>query len=393
MSSPKRRETTTIDQGRKRERDRENQRRKRLKERETILGLQNENRNLQQQVRILSQSSTSSEDARHLSDKLREITSENEALKKHVTVVNEFMASSDKVILPLTGITDTKTLSIMFCDGSEQSSNSNSNPRPDTEKASYNNAENSYSQAGRDLLSSSSPSSSREYSTESFTDLSLSNVLSLAEWQRLPVQINTHDCGKPLDFAIRQVRDQSDFAKFCTPYPKVVDLMLGGSLNELANTFFRITSQSVMRRPERLAISWNSYLFSRWTIDPSQENYSRVPPALKPTMMQLLFPHANLIDYIMWPQVRDNLIKHGSKYWQNEVFGLLFCTCRIRGTHNTNFPSFESEDEAFRIDVSLLERASNVHNWVILEAFWKEFPELVEGLDPKAFMITEKDLL
>jgi hypothetical protein len=59
---------------------------------------------------------------------------------------------------------------------------------------------------------------------------------------------------------------------------------------------------------------------------------------------------------------KSNLIKHGSKYWQNEVFGLLFCTCRIRSTHNTHFPSFESEDEAFHIDVSLLERASNVHN-------------------------------
>jgi hypothetical protein len=269
MSTSHSHEANTVDKGRKLQRDRDNQRRKRLKEKEVLLNLQNENASLKQQVRLLSEGSTSSEDARHLFDMLEEITAQNEALRKQVAAVDEFVASwtalnrdgcqqnaskttqkftpSDDsnisnrgsstyanshdaaptndyndTFLPMTELDDRKTLSITFCNAPKQSEANESN-------------------TGR-----------------------LSEVHSIAQWQRLPVLISDYEgCGRPFDFAIELLQNQPDFAKFCTSYPKILDLLLGGSLNELANAVFRVLARSTIRRPERIAISWNGYLFIR----------------------------------------------------------------------------------------------------------------------------------
>jgi hypothetical protein len=95
----------------------------------------------------------------------------------------------------------------------------------------------------------------------------------------------------------------------------------------------------------------------------------------------------------MWPQVRNNFIRLGRNYWRDEIFGLLFCTCRIRGTPITDFSSVNSGDKEFQIDLSFMERASNAEDWVLLKRFWDEYPELVEGLDADTYMITENELL
>jgi Domain of unknown function (DUF3425) len=109
--------------------------------------------------------------------------------------------------------------------------------------------------------------------------------------------------------------------------------------------------------------------------------------------MQLQVPHPGTIDHIMWPQIRDNFLRLGPKYWRDEVFGLLFCTCRIRGTPDTDFSTIDSGDYAFQIDLSFMERASNAVDWVLLKRFWDEYPELVEDLDAETYMITEDELL
>jgi hypothetical protein len=90
--------------------------------------------------------------------------------------------------------------------------------------------------------------------------------------------------------------------------------------------------------------------------------------------------------------MRDNFIKHGMKYCRGEVFGLLFCTNRIRDTPNADFV-VRSGGAALQIDPHFLDQISNLDEWVLLDKFWIEYPELVEGLDPRKFMITEQNLV
>lgn len=113
---------------------------------------------------------------------------------------------------------------------------------------------------------------------------------------------------------------------------------------------------------------------------------------LRPTTTQLLIPHAEGADYVIWPQMRENFIKHGKKYVDEAISGLLFCTWRIRGTPNVNF-IVRGEDGEVEIDPDFLAKISTPEGWVLLERFWIEYPELVEGLDPDRFMISEKDLV
>ena len=90
--------------------------------------------------------------------------------------------------------------------------------------------------------------------------------------------------------------------------------------------------------------------------------------------------------------MRDNIISSGTKYCRPEVFGLLFVTCRLKNTPNADW-IVRSADEEPRLDPSFVETFNNMENWVLLDRFWRDYPELVKGLDPHKFMISEQDLV
>lgn len=262
-------EPSSVDKGRKRQRDRDNQRRKRLKEKEVLLNLQNENASLKHQVRLLSEGSTSSEDARHLSAMLDEMTAQNEALRKQVAFVNEFVASWTSLNRDGCQRNDSK-ISQKFTprDGSN-TSNGRSPTYANSHDAAPTNDYDDTSLPINELddgktLSVTFCNAPRQPETNDSTTGRPPEVHSIAQWQRLPVLVSDYEgCGRPFDFAIELLQNQPDFAKFCTPYPKILDLLLGGSLNELANAVYRVLAQSTIRRPERIAIGWNGYLFIR----------------------------------------------------------------------------------------------------------------------------------
>jgi hypothetical protein len=99
-----------------------------------------------------------------------------------------------------------------------------------------------------------------------------------------------------------------------------------------------------------------------------------------------------MFDYVVWPQMRDNFIRTGMKYCRSEVFGLLFCTCRIRDTPNSDFVTRTRGGDP-EVDPKFIEKISTVEGWVLLDRFWTEYPELVDGMDVDKFKISEKDLI
>jgi hypothetical protein len=89
--------------------------------------------------------------------------------------------------------------------------------------------------------------------------------------------------------------------------------------------------------------------------------------------------------------MRDNLIKHESKYELEHVFGLLGCTYRIRGTFAREFITREDDGEPI-VSEEFYKQFTDIANWGILERFWKEYPELVDGMDTKS-MLCEENLI
>ncbi|OJD30690.1 bzip transcription factor [Diplodia corticola] len=60
--------------------------------------------------------------------------------------------------------------------------------------------------------------------------------------------------------------------------------------------------------PERVAVLYMMFLLMRWQIEPSQENYERLPDWMTPRPSQLFTPHPVWNDYLPWPRLRDRII-------------------------------------------------------------------------------------
>lgn len=53
---------------------------------------------------------------------------------------------------------------------------------------------------------------------------------------------------------------------------------------------------------------WASWYLMRWQIDPTPSNYEAIPRWFRPTPTQICVPHAEYIDFQIWPALRDALI-------------------------------------------------------------------------------------
>jgi hypothetical protein len=53
---------------------------------------------------------------------------------------------------------------------------------------------------------------------------------------------------------------------------------------------------------------------TRYRIEPTRENYYRLPPQFRPTQLRLTHFSWPIIDWIAWPQLRDKLILHSGEY-------------------------------------------------------------------------------
>ena len=60
--------------------------------------------------------------------------------------------------------------------------------------------------------------------------------------------------------------------------------------------------------PERVAVLYAMFLFMRWQISPTQENYDRLPPWMAPQPTQLDTLHPAWFDHLPFPQMRNRLI-------------------------------------------------------------------------------------
>ncbi|KAF2189099.1 hypothetical protein K469DRAFT_626975 [Zopfia rhizophila CBS 207.26] len=60
--------------------------------------------------------------------------------------------------------------------------------------------------------------------------------------------------------------------------------------------------------PEQVAVVFIMFLIMRWQIEPTQENYDRLPDWVTPRASQLFVPHPCWIDHLPWPKLRDRCI-------------------------------------------------------------------------------------
>ncbi|EPE06652.1 bZIP transcription factor [Ophiostoma piceae UAMH 11346] len=69
----------------------------------------------------------------------------------------------------------------------------------------------------------------------------------------------------------------------------------------------------------RLSFLYKIAIFLRWCLCPTRETYAALPEFMRPTPLQRRIPHPVWVDFIVWPDARDNMIRSGD-YSSFELF-------------------------------------------------------------------------
>lgn len=113
----------------------------------------------------------------------------------------------------------------------------------------------------------------------------------------------------------------------------------------------------------------------RWMVDPSKEHFDEIPEWLKPVPNQLFMPHPMILDFFLWPALREHVVQYPSLHigmnWLLDAAGSINCgwpsppedaLCKNQGTGGTDL----SRDAK--------EFISNLENWSLGPSFRKYIP-------------------
>ncbi|KAL2430092.1 hypothetical protein ABEF95_004042 [Exophiala dermatitidis] len=131
-------------------------------------------------------------------------------------------------------------------------------------------------------------------------------------------------------------------------------------------------------KAQRIALMYVCQTLIQFRENPSKENLDRVPVFLRPRPSQENIQHPAVIDFLVWPGLRDRLVFEHKKYTATGDFSAAF-------VENFNFHWPFSDRDIFaydprqgRYEVSkiFLDYAYNFKNWTMKPGFFKKFPEM-----------------
>lgn len=189
----------------------------------------------------------------------------------------------------------------------------------------------------------------------------------------------------------RESTSESANNPLLTPsYPSVSSLLNpsgGHRLDPLSQLMTDIISKfpNISELPEQTGTLFVMFLNMRWHINPTKENYERLPEWFRPTPAQLFTPHPAWIDHIPWPRMRDKLVAN----YQDYPFENWFIP--FTSGMNVNWPYdpldcllSTSEKENTVINPVFERHVRRLENWSLGPAFAEAFPALVETTRIKA---------
>ncbi|GKU20966.1 unnamed protein product [Fusarium langsethiae] len=139
------------------------------------------------------------------------------------------------------------------------------------------------------------------------------------------------------------------------------------------------TFPDISTLPERVAVLYMMFLVMRWQIEPTQENYDRLPEWMVPLPCQTTISHSAWLDHIPFPKMRERLIlDHNPSLYPFDNFFVPFTT-----TLSLSWPYEETdtllqdpESDELMINPVFERHLRNLDNWKLGDAFAKAFPNL-----------------
>lgn len=166
-------------------------------------------------------------------------------------------------------------------------------------------------------------------------------------------------------------------------YPSVSSLLNPmRDAHPLSKVFIDIlhTFPNISRLPERVAVLYVMFLIMRWQIDPSQDNYDRLPDFVRPLSSQLYHHHPAWIDHLPFPAMRERLIRD---YVPPDIFPFENFFIPFTTTLSLNWPYEDTdtllqgpESDELMINPVFERHLRRLENWTLGEAFARTFPML-----------------
>ncbi|KAE8382019.1 hypothetical protein BDV26DRAFT_49797 [Aspergillus bertholletiae] len=202
-------------------------------------------------------------------------------------------------------------------------------------------------------------------------------------WKHLP--LNDDDYSNPRTISCAWLEHPERIA-LCPDSPaSPLDLLYGTNTNYLADMIYKSTQRRPIRDPERLAIGWLCYHFTRWIMSPSPATYANIPPFLRPVPDQLQIMHPLVLDNVPWPQLRVNLIRHWDVFREvrDDLFGLFSCCVKVRWPWGESILERNSDNELC-IKQKFFETFMSETGWGLTPEFIQRYPQLLAGVDVRA---------
>ncbi|KAL2783813.1 hypothetical protein BJX66DRAFT_330402 [Aspergillus keveii] len=171
------------------------------------------------------------------------------------------------------------------------------------------------------------------------------------------------------------------FSSADTPSP--LDLLYGSRTNALADMICTSLRGEPFRDPERLALGWILYHFTKWYMSPSPAAYEKIPTFARPVLEQLHTIHPRVLDCVfVVPAMRLNLMRRWHQYHgrHQELIGLLSCCWRLRWPWGEPILERNAYNELC-IRPSFYDTFMSEKGWGLTPEFIKRFPELLSGVD------------
>lgn len=188
-------------------------------------------------------------------------------------------------------------------------------------------------------------------------------------------------------------------------YPSVSSLLNPAStttIDPLSQLMTDIISKfpNISGLPEQVAVLFTMFLFMRWQIYPTAENYERLPDWMTPRPSQLFSEHPAWLDHLPFPRMRDKVIANYQDYpfsnwfipytaemsvnWPYEPVDCLLSTDTSNGAGETGSNGGESSgigsagSVVTTINPVFERHIRRIENWSVGPQFAEAFPALAD---------------
>ncbi|KIW12640.1 hypothetical protein PV08_09918 [Exophiala spinifera] len=131
-------------------------------------------------------------------------------------------------------------------------------------------------------------------------------------------------------------------------------------------------------KAQRIALMYVCQTLMQYRENPTADNLGRVPEFLRPRPSQEKIQHPAVIDFLIWPALRDRLVFEYKKYTSTGIFSKAF-------VENFNFywpyPArdifiYDPATDGYDVSPMFLRHVYDLKNWTMKPAFFKQFPEM-----------------